>query len=180
MLEGADLNGEFRMKTKKPMAGFTLIEVMVTVAILAILAGMALPSYSEYVKKGRRADAKAGLLDLQTKQEKYRSNCIKYATGIASTMSCTAGVGGSYNLVGSTTSPDGNYTLSIVSASTNVVSASGTATVNAPTATTYALRATRTSRQTNDKCGDYAVDQNGVKYLISGTPASGYDVNKCW
>jgi type IV pilus assembly protein PilE len=164
---------------KKRNSGFTLIELMIAVAVAAILAGIAYPSYTEYVKKGRRSDAKAGLLDLQLKQENYRANCVQYATGIhASTMSCVAG--GSHNLIGSTASPDQHYTLSIISASTNVVTASGTATLNAPSATTYALRATRTSLQTNDKCGDYAIDQNGVKYLISGTPASGYDVNKCW
>jgi type IV pilus assembly protein PilE len=149
------------MKTNQLMKGFTLIELMITVAAIAILSAIALPSYKEYVMKSRRADAKAGLLDLQIKQEKYRANCPQYASGINTTMSCA---GGTYNLIGQTSSPDGNYTLSIVSA----------------TATAYTLKATRTGPQTGDKCGDFQIDHNGTKSLASGTYASGYDVSKCW
>ena len=47
--------------TARP-TGFTLIEVMIVVAIVAILAAIALPSYNEYIRRGHRADARAGLL----------------------------------------------------------------------------------------------------------------------
>lgn len=49
------------LKTKKA-GGFTLIEVMITVAIIGILLAVALPSYSEYVKDGRRAEAQQYLM----------------------------------------------------------------------------------------------------------------------
>jgi len=60
-------------------SGFTLIELMITVAIIGILAGIAYPSYSSYILKSRRADAKAGLVTLQMAQEKYRVNNASYA-----------------------------------------------------------------------------------------------------
>lgn len=47
---------------KKVQAGFTLIELMITVAIVGILTAIALPSYQQYVERGRRAEGKAALL----------------------------------------------------------------------------------------------------------------------
>ncbi|MGB4858260.1 MAG: type IV pilin protein [Dokdonella sp.] len=50
--------------------GFTLIELMITVAIVAILAAVAFPSYQNQVRKGRRADAKSVMLDLTQQLER--------------------------------------------------------------------------------------------------------------
>jgi type IV pilus assembly protein PilE len=55
------------------VAGFSLIELMVTVAIAAILAAIAYPSYTQYVMRSRRSDAKAALLDLAARQERIFS-----------------------------------------------------------------------------------------------------------
>ncbi|RZA07773.1 MAG: prepilin-type N-terminal cleavage/methylation domain-containing protein, partial [Moraxellaceae bacterium] len=52
-------------------SGFTLIEVMVTVAIVAILAAIAIPNYSQYVQKTRRTDAQEKLLDMAAQQERW-------------------------------------------------------------------------------------------------------------
>ena len=53
------------------LAGFTLIEIMIVVAIIAILAAIALPSYSRYVQRGRLTEATSKLADLRTKMEQY-------------------------------------------------------------------------------------------------------------
>lgn len=60
--------------------GFTLIEVMITVAIVAILAAIAYPSYAAYVRKGKRATAEAALMDLAGKQQTYLLDRRVYTT----------------------------------------------------------------------------------------------------
>ncbi|TRX02946.1 type IV pilin protein [Candidatus Methylobacter oryzae] len=102
------------MYTFKRSSGFTLIELMITVAIIGILAGIAYPSYTSYVTQAKRGDGKAGLLKLQQAQEKYRANNTTYGT-LA-------------QLGAANSSPDGQYTLAVT---TN-------------TATSYTLTATPT------------------------------------
>lgn len=58
--------------------GFTLIEVMIVVAIVAILAAVAFPSYQEQVRKSRRGEAKAALLKTMQAQEKYYTQFNRY------------------------------------------------------------------------------------------------------
>lgn len=62
--------------------GFTLIELMIVVAIVAILAMVAYPSYQDSVRKGRRAEARRGLAELQILQERHRTNNTSYATSL--------------------------------------------------------------------------------------------------
>ncbi len=57
--------------TRRKARGFTLIELMIVVVIVAILASIALPSYQEQVRKSRRADAKAALMELSGFMERF-------------------------------------------------------------------------------------------------------------
>ena len=119
------------MYTFKRSSGFTLIEMMIVVVIIGILAGIAYPSYKEYVTHSKRSDAKAALLQAQMAQEKYRANHVTYGT---------LGEIGISNL-----SPDGYYTIA----------------VSNPTSTTYTITAAPTSTQTDSTCGTFAVNQGG-------------------
>jgi len=58
--------------------GFTLIEVMITVAIVAILAAVALPSYNDYIRRGQLPEAFAGMADLRVKMEQYYQDNRNY------------------------------------------------------------------------------------------------------
>lgn len=60
--------------------GFTLVELMITVAIVAILASIAYPSYTEQIRKGRRAECRSGLLQSMQQQERYYTQFNQYVT----------------------------------------------------------------------------------------------------
>ncbi|WP_054014111.1 type IV pilin protein [Pseudoalteromonas sp. R3] len=70
-------------RTNRTVLGFTLIELMITIAILGILASIAYPSYSLYVKRAARAEAASTLLDAANKQEQYFVDNRQYASTLA-------------------------------------------------------------------------------------------------
>lgn len=81
--------------------GFTLIEVMIVVAIIGILAAIAWPSYLNYIREARRSDAIAALTAVQLAQEKFRANNTSYTANFADLGTASAN------------SPEGFYTLVI-------------------------------------------------------------------
>ena len=70
------------MKTRnlKKKQGFTIIELMIVLVIVAILLALAYPSYVDYVRKGKRGDAQQALMNWAVNQEIWRSNHTTYAT----------------------------------------------------------------------------------------------------
>ncbi|SFR44383.1 type IV pilus assembly protein PilE [Pseudidiomarina maritima] len=68
------------MQVEKKLSGMTLIELMIVVAIIGIIAAIAYPNFTDYVKQSRRADAMGELLKLQMAQEEYRLRNTSYAT----------------------------------------------------------------------------------------------------
>lgn len=89
------------MNLKKNHLGFTLIELMVVVAVVGILGAIAYPSYQESVLKGRRAQGRTALMELMQQQERYitQRNCYiafttNAGTGVGTALSPGAACGG--------------------------------------------------------------------------------------
>ncbi len=61
------------------IGGFTLVELMITVVVLAIIVGIAVPSYQQQVRKSRRADARNAILDLAGREERFLSISNSYS-----------------------------------------------------------------------------------------------------
>ncbi|EGV16916.1 type IV pilin protein [Thiocapsa marina] len=63
--------------------GFTLIELMITVAIISILAAVAYPSYQEYFRRANRTEAQSFLMDLAQRQQQFLMDARRYASSVA-------------------------------------------------------------------------------------------------
>ena len=137
-------------KINKTQQGFTLIELMVTVAIVGILASIAMPSYQAYVQKSRRTSATSALLDLASREAQY------YSTNNVYTATMTT-LGYASNSVATPSSTSNYYTLTL--AQTTTGNFTGTATP------------VTGSSQASDSCGTYTITNFGVK-----TPTT----SGCW
>ena len=135
--------------TARP-TGFTLIEVMIVVAIVAILAAIALPSYNEYIRRGHRADARAGLLQAQQWLERAATATGVYPTSLPASL---------------TWSGDGTkrYDIALAAGATNAA---------------FTLTATPKGAQVGDTCGTYTLTHTGLRGANGVT--SGAIVTECW
>ncbi|MCP5419935.1 MAG: prepilin-type N-terminal cleavage/methylation domain-containing protein [Gammaproteobacteria bacterium] len=135
--------------------GFTLVELMIVVAIVAILAAIAHPAYQEQIRKSRRGDAKATLLkNAQFMETVYTENKTYQPGGANPTLQYLE-------------SPDEGtkaYDLSLIDAST--------------TDTSFLLQAVPTGQQTGNRCGKLTLSNDGTKGVLDA--ATGTTAADCW
>jgi type IV pilus assembly protein PilE len=133
-------------------SGFTLIELMIVVAIIGILVGIGMPAYQNHMLKAHRADAQAELLDMAARQERFIAQNNSYTLLVSE----AAGLN-----LGRTTSREGYYDLTVTACGGGI-------------ATCYLLTAAATaaSGQTND------TDCLAITY--SSTGAKSGTTGECW
>ncbi|MEA9586419.1 MULTISPECIES: type IV pilin protein [Xanthomonas] len=127
-----------RLSRRADGNGFTLIELMVVVAIVGILAAVAYPSYAEHIRKSRRAQAKADLVEYAQLAERSHTTNNTYANfrfGSGTTTTQSPREGGA-----------AQYTVTVVG-----------------NQSTFTLTATPQGNQTKDTCGTLTLNQAGVK-----------------
>jgi type IV pilus assembly protein PilE len=128
----------------------TLIELMIVVAIVALLASIAVPSYRQYVLRANRTEAKAALMQLAAAQEKFYLQNNTYAGNALLDDAPPAGLGLS------ATTERGHFTVAITAAS----------------ATAFSATATAAGGQTADSdCATFTINQAGARTATT---------TKCW
>ncbi len=129
----------------KKNRGFTLIELMIVVAIVGILSAIAYPNYAEFVRRGHRAEARAGLLQGAQWMERAATAMGSYPL--------TAAFPASLKLV-----PNDRYDIALVS-----------------DGSTFTLTATPKGAQTGDKCGNYTLTNVGQRTANGASSGSLFD-----
>ncbi len=132
--------------------GFSLIELLVALAMIGVLTAMAIPNYQDYVLRSTRSDAQIALVQLAQQQERYHSVNNTYATTLA-------------QLGATAASPEGAYSLTLANPSCTTSGYTGC----------FIVTATPAGQQAADAaCATLTLDQSGLR------GATGTDASECW
>jgi type IV pilus assembly protein PilE len=146
--------------------GFTLIELMVVVAIATILFAIAVPSYMTYIRQSRRTEAKTAVLDLAAREERYLSTNPAAYTNVPGNL----GYNGAWPLaVGS-----GYYQVTVCSPA-----CAPSAIATAPSYTVTATPVAGQSQVNDAQCTSFSVDSAGQQYA-NGTGGAAVATPYCW
>ncbi|WP_082926594.1 type IV pilin protein [Cupriavidus sp. D384] len=147
---GSGLGGISRARASS--CGFTLVELMVTVAIIGIIAAFVFPSYTSYVVRGNRAAAESYMLELASLQERFMVDNRAYAANL-----------GALNAPATPASVSANYQVTLTA-------------IAAATPPAYTITATPTGNQASrdTSCGTLSLNQAGDK-TATGSAQAG-----CW
>lgn len=143
----------YEIKKYRSEIGFTLIELMIVVAIIGILAGVAFPNYQNYTREARRSDAHNALLTMANNLEKHFSDNNTYVVDLSA-------MGYNESAADTIDSTEGNYTVQVAAGN------SGIAVSYVATATAVGIQAVDTG------CATITYDSTGRKGSTGG--------DDCW
>jgi type IV pilus assembly protein PilE len=127
---------------KTAYLGFTLIELMIATAVVAVLAAVALPSYRAHFRKSMRAEAQVYLLSVASREQQFLVDTRSYSASLADIgVAMPDNVARAYNVV-----------------------------LDAPASVPpgFSLTATPKPDQSSERCGTLSIDQNGTKIAAAG------------
>ncbi len=140
--------------TSSAQRGFTLLEILIVVAILGILTSIALPAYNESVLRGGRAEAKGELLQVAADQERYFSSFNTYITDATPMVTPTVAAR-------TRTTQNALYVISVAAGGSGIGSS-------------FVATATPQGDQTDDVCTTLTITNTGQRGATGGT------VDECW
>ena len=143
-------------------SGFSLIELMIVIAIVAILAAIGYPSYQQYVTRSQRSVAINTVMDIAARQNQYFTNNKVYTSSLAD-LGFTLDANGDYYVDenGSSDSTDGLYKMTVTASSPFL---------------TFTVTATPTTKMSKDtECKAYSLTDTGTR-SVSGS----LSVKDCW
>jgi type IV pilus assembly protein PilE len=156
-------------RSSRRAGGFTLIELMVVVAIATILFAIAVPSYMTYIRQSRRIEAKTAVLDLAGREERFLSTNPAAYTAVPGSLGYTAfGVpigNGYYSLAVCTVPPAATCPPSAIAA--------------APAYTVTATPVAGQSQVNDAQCTSFSVDSAGQQYA-TGSGGAAVATPFCW
>jgi type IV pilus assembly protein PilE len=128
--------------TCKKSKGFTLIELMIVVAIIAIVATIALPAYQQSLRKSKRSDAKGGLVDAASRLEQYYLDNKQYTIDMTDL---------GYSSANGVYTADSHYKMTVTAGSCGSINSC------------YTITAVAQGDQASDSCGDFTINSLGIK-----------------
>ena len=149
------------MQTKKSsgQAGFTLVELMITVAIIAIITAVALPSYNRNLQRGKRADVRSILMEDAQYMERFFTENSSYFKSTANADPVLPQLVSPRAATGTAI----NYNI----------------TISASNATSFTLQAAPANGMAADDCKTLTINNLGQKKVV-GTIGDGWDEQSCW
>jgi type IV pilus assembly protein PilE len=139
----------------RKVSGFTLIELMITVVVVAILAAIAVPSYIQYIQRGKISEAISNLSSTRLQLEKYYADNHMYGTGNVCGVTMPSGADAQY------------FTITCVSGNANAIGDQ-----------TYTITATGVGGVNGFK---YTLNESNVRTSTFTSPVTGWnDSTTCW